>query len=53
MKFDWDENKNRINIKKHGISFEEAAFIFSDFNAISLFDEEHSQDEDRYIQLVK
>jgi len=53
MKFDWDENKNRINIKKHGISFEEAAFIFSDFNAISLFDEEHSQDEDRYITIGK
>ena len=40
--FDWDENKHKINISKHGISFREAATVFSDENAIELEDDEHS-----------
>lgn len=51
MKFEWDERKNQENIKKHGISFESAAYIFSDKDAISIFDEEHSDDEDRWITI--
>jgi uncharacterized DUF497 family protein len=47
--FDWDENKNRININKHGISFQEATTVFSDENAIEADDDEHSQTEDRFI----
>ncbi len=43
MKFEWDERKNKINQKKHNISFENAAYVFSDENAISIFDDEHSE----------
>jgi len=49
--FDWDENKNKANIKKHKVSFEEAQTVFLDENAIRFFDSEHSQDEDRFIML--
>ncbi|HCL56293.1 MAG TPA: hypothetical protein DHW82_04700 [Spirochaetia bacterium] len=51
MKFEWDEKKNLSNIKKHGISFEEAAFAFSDKEAIAIIDEEHSKNEERWILL--
>ena len=53
MIFEWDENKNITNIKKHGISFEAAAYIFADVDMISLFDEEHSYTEDRWISIGK
>jgi uncharacterized DUF497 family protein len=49
--FAWDERKNRENQRKHGISFEEAATIFSDENARLIHDPEHSQSEDRFILL--
>ncbi len=48
MTFEYDEEKNRLNIKKHGISFRSAARVFFDYDRIELFDEENSQDEDRY-----
>ena len=48
-KFDWDENKNESNIKKHGISFEQAQFVFFDENAIVEYDDEHSEGEDRFV----
>ncbi len=48
MTFEYDENKNQINIKKHGISFKSAARIFFDYDRIEYYDEEHSNDEDRY-----
>jgi uncharacterized protein len=51
MKFEWDEKKNQSNIMKHGISFENAAFVFSDMNSISVFDYEHSVNEDRWITI--
>lgn len=47
--FDWDINKNTINIEKHGISFKMAASAFFDPHAIILDDDFHSQDEDRFI----
>ncbi|MEZ4527961.1 MAG: BrnT family toxin [Desulfobacterales bacterium] len=53
MKFEWDKRKNHINIKKHGISFEEAAFVFSDIDAISVSDEYHSDFEERWITIGK
>ena len=49
--FDWDENKNRINLEKHGITFEEASTVFFDDRAILFDDPEHSIDEDRYLLL--
>lgn len=49
--FDWDENKNRINPEKHGITFEEASTVFFDDRAILFDDPEHSIDEDRFLLL--
>ena len=49
--FDWDENKNRINLAKHGITFEEASTVFFDDRAILFDDPEHSIDEDRFLLL--
>jgi uncharacterized DUF497 family protein len=46
--FDWDENKNRANQKKHGVSFEEASTVFYDEAAWLEFDAVHSDDEDRF-----
>ena len=51
LQFEWDERKNRINKRKHGISFEEAQTVFFDENAISYFDPDHSADEDRFLML--
>lgn len=48
MTFEYDDNKNKINIEKHGISFKSAARIFFDYDRIEYYDEEHSYDEDRY-----
>ena len=47
--FDWDMKKNLINIEKHGVSFKMAASSFFDPEAVTFDDEEHSQDEDRFI----
>lgn len=46
--FEYDEEKNRSNIQKHGISFRTAARVFFDYDRIELFDEENSQEENRY-----
>lgn len=51
IRFSWDDRKNRINQKKHGISFDEAQTIFFDENAIEYFDPDHSVDEDRFLML--
>ena len=40
--------KNQANIKKHGISFRSAARVFFDYDRIEMYDEENSQEEDRY-----
>ena len=51
LRFEWDEDKNRENIKKHGVSFQEAQTVFLDENAMRFFDPDHSRDEDRFIML--
>ena len=51
MKFEWDENKNQTNIRKHGIDFYDAAYVFSDPFALSIPDDEHSEMEERWILL--
>ena len=51
MKFEWDEEKNIINKKKHNNSFETAAHVFDDPECIEMYDFEHSTNEDRYIAL--
>jgi uncharacterized DUF497 family protein len=52
MNFEWDENKNHINKKKHKVSFEVASRVFFDPECITLYDEEHSSEfEDRYVAI--
>jgi uncharacterized DUF497 family protein len=46
--FSWDENKNKSNIKKHGVSFKEARTVFNDENGLYSFDTSNSQDEERF-----
>lgn len=48
MTFEWDEEKNQINIMRHGIDFETAMLVFNDLERIEIYDVEHSIDEDRY-----
>ena len=48
MAFEYDEQKNQINIKKHGISFRSAARIFFDYDRIEFFDDAHGDCEVRY-----
>jgi uncharacterized DUF497 family protein len=47
--FEWDPNKAAQNIRKHGVSFEEAATAFGDPLSITIFDPLHSIDEDRFV----
>ena len=49
--FEWDPNKAKSNILKHKISFENATSVFKDKNMISIFDEKHSLNEDRWITI--
>ncbi len=51
MRFDWDPQKASLNIKKHGISFEEAKTVFYDERAVLFDDPDHSQSEDRFLIL--
>lgn len=48
MFFEWDEEKNIENKKKHGISFEHAMLVFEDDYYIEEYDYKHDEDEDRY-----
>jgi uncharacterized protein len=48
---EWDPFKARDNITKHKVSFEQAATVFKDPNAISIFDNDHSAGEDRWITM--
>ena len=48
MKFEWNPDKNEVNIKKHGVSFEEAETVFEDEMAVTIYDDDHSDEEDRF-----
>lgn len=49
MKFQWDSNKAKVNLRKHGVSFEEAVTVFKDPLALIFDDEEHSEEGHREI----
>ena len=49
MNFQSDPSKAEVNLSKHGVSFEEAATVFDDPLSTTLFDDQHSFDEDRFI----
>ena len=51
IQFEWDQDKNKVNIRKHEISFEEAKMVFSDPFARIMADPDHSALEDRFIML--
>ena len=51
MRFEWDDEKNKINKLKHGISFETAAAVFKDKHRLEYFDTNHSEKEDRFITI--
>lgn len=54
MIFEWDEKKNKVNKKKHGILFDEACLVFMDPYHITVFDPDHSHDdEERWITIGK
>jgi uncharacterized DUF497 family protein len=51
VRVEWDEVKNLANRRKHGISFEEAEELFSSYDYLEIFDESHSESEDRFIAI--
>lgn len=51
LRFEWDAPKAAANLRKHGVSFEEARTVFLDENALLRPDEDHSGDEDRFVLL--
>jgi uncharacterized protein len=48
LNFDWHPDKAKKNLSKHKVSFERATTVFQDPSALSVFDEEHSDDEERW-----
>lgn len=51
LSFEWDPGKATQNLRKHGVSFEEAVSVFSDERARLIDDPDHSADEERFILL--
>jgi uncharacterized protein len=49
MEFEWNPRKAAMNRRKHNVSFEEAATVFSDPLAVTYYDPEHSVGEDRFL----
>ena len=49
--FEWDPAKALRNAREHRVSFERAAAVFLDPRAMSIFDDEHSEKEDRWITI--
>ncbi len=51
LRFEWDENKNRTNRRKHGVAFDEAKTVFYDEQALVIPDPDHSEAEERFVLL--
>ncbi len=51
IQFEWDEDKNKRNREKHGVWFEEAKSVFDDLSSRVFLDQEHSDEEDRFLIL--
>ncbi len=51
LTFEWDEEKAAANLRKHKVSFEEAKTIFGDRMSLTIFDEAHSGEEPRFIDI--
>ena len=51
LRFEWDNRKTAANLRKHGVSFEEARSVFFDEQARLIDDPDHSEEEDRFVLL--
>lgn len=51
LRFEWDNRKAAANLKKHGVSFEEAKTVFFDERAKLIDDPDHSENEERFVLL--
>ena len=51
MEFDWNPSKRASNLRKHGVDFRDAATVFGDPLELTMLDENHSEDERRYLTI--
>ncbi len=51
MQFVWDPEKEKVNKRRHKVTFLEACYVFADKYMLTFFDDEHSEDEDRWITI--
>jgi len=51
LEFEWEKKKDKANLKKHGVSFDEARTVFYDESALQFFDPDHPENEDRFLLL--
>jgi len=51
LRFEWDPRRASANLRKHGVSFDEASSVFGDEQALVIPDPDHSDDEDRFVLL--
>ena len=51
LRIEWDPRKAALNLRKHGVSFEDAMTVFSDERARLIDDPDHSEDEERFLLL--
>ena len=51
LRFEWDNRKAAANLRKHGVSFEDARSVFFDEQARLIDDPDHSEEEDRFVLL--
>ena len=51
LKFEWDDNKALSNVRKHGVSFEEASTVLADFLSVTIPDPLHPENEERLVTI--
>jgi uncharacterized DUF497 family protein len=51
MQFEWDPKKAAANARKHRVTFDEAMTVFADARALTAYDPDHSDDEDRFLTI--
>jgi uncharacterized DUF497 family protein len=51
MRFEWDRRKAIANLRKHGLTFDEATTVFGDTLSVTILDPDHSVEEDRFITI--
>lgn len=49
IEFEWDHNKAKLNLRKHGVAFKEAATVFRDPLSITIDDPDHSEEKERFL----